>query len=893
MLQSVLETLLKEDGIVLPRQGGAEKSVTCFSPHHDDKTASMSVNVSKGVYNCHGCGASGNAYQYLTEIRKLSSAEAMKAIEAAGGSETYANSSRKQYEDNERKRKRELKTYPDITDKAYIKSGVLGERVAIYDYTDDTGRITHRVARYEKATDDKDKPAKSYRAFTPTPDGQYWMVGPKSDQLKPEHRIDKYPIYRRREIAAITKTWEGLPEAAKGQIWLTEGEKCADLMAGLTAGPKGKAPIVCALYGGSKHPVENHDLSPLYGQRVLLLADSDKVGRAYMKKLGQHLNDNNTEVRYFLPAGDDHYDVGDAAAKGWDGVIEFINGAGGVQSHAEVFDIKPDETKAPIPSMAMADTPYFRVMGFEGTAVVMQSKVTHKIHKIPANGLSSQGNLIHLAPLKYWQSLAGGNDLSAKRLLVFADSILRAAEEMGEMSTQSTHMWSRGAHLTKSGAIVYNIGNGLIAEDGDGMLTEARPLTQDVESSEIYLPGAKIELVDDKEAYVYCADLFDAIMQYRWDREEHGHAFLGWIVTSLIGGALPFRPMLWLTALPGSGKTFLLEQVVNPLFGSLVTDWANATEAGMAAQTSDTALPAYLDEFEPEPGKERRLQDIMGLIRIATSGGASRTRANQKGEFYQSRPRFSLLMASVDRPTLSEANAQRITPIRLSTKGVENWAAVRDRILKAVEPERSAAIRTHIIRSTAKIARHAKEIEDELIQQEAATREAQIRGALSAGVAFLSADPGFRIGRSAKTLADEYRPFATLMQTTLRQKFDEDITCAQALRRAYFEDNGNFVGESWASDAQRILRSLMVRQGFKFADGDTLYCAIDWRPMVKMLEGTPYMHIDLSEYLLQLPEAARPRTEAGNFVRANFAGVTKSVVALPMATLKKMGLFVF
>ena len=74
---NILDELLERDGVVLPSGGGAEKSVQCFFDDHDDKTASMSVNVSKGVYNCHGCGKSGNSYQYLTDHRGLSPKEAM------------------------------------------------------------------------------------------------------------------------------------------------------------------------------------------------------------------------------------------------------------------------------------------------------------------------------------------------------------------------------------------------------------------------------------------------------------------------------------------------------------------------------------------------------------------------------------------------------------------------------------------------------------------------------------------------------------------------------------------------------------------------------------------------------------------------------------------------
>ena len=60
MKRTILEELLLADGIKLREGGGSDKMVLCWA--HEEKTPSMSVNVAKGVYNCHGCGAKGNAY---------------------------------------------------------------------------------------------------------------------------------------------------------------------------------------------------------------------------------------------------------------------------------------------------------------------------------------------------------------------------------------------------------------------------------------------------------------------------------------------------------------------------------------------------------------------------------------------------------------------------------------------------------------------------------------------------------------------------------------------------------------------------------------------------------------------------------------------------------------
>ena len=62
-----LVDLLAEDGVKLTGTG-TNRLGLC--PFHEDTTSSFNVNPDKGeggVYFCHGCGAKGNAYSYLTD----------------------------------------------------------------------------------------------------------------------------------------------------------------------------------------------------------------------------------------------------------------------------------------------------------------------------------------------------------------------------------------------------------------------------------------------------------------------------------------------------------------------------------------------------------------------------------------------------------------------------------------------------------------------------------------------------------------------------------------------------------------------------------------------------------------------------------------------------------
>ena len=59
-------------GIALPTWASENADVRRFADpdahHHDDRRASCSVNLTTGAFNCHGCGAHGDAYDAALEL---------------------------------------------------------------------------------------------------------------------------------------------------------------------------------------------------------------------------------------------------------------------------------------------------------------------------------------------------------------------------------------------------------------------------------------------------------------------------------------------------------------------------------------------------------------------------------------------------------------------------------------------------------------------------------------------------------------------------------------------------------------------------------------------------------------------------------------------------------
>jgi len=58
----------------------------CF--YHEDKTASLQVNLEKNFYKCHSCGKTGDVIQFIEDFEKISKHEAIKKAESLMSPET-------------------------------------------------------------------------------------------------------------------------------------------------------------------------------------------------------------------------------------------------------------------------------------------------------------------------------------------------------------------------------------------------------------------------------------------------------------------------------------------------------------------------------------------------------------------------------------------------------------------------------------------------------------------------------------------------------------------------------------------------------------------------------------------------------------------------------------
>ena len=84
--QTDLAALVRSRGIELKKHGNGHLAGNC--PFHDEKEASFIVTPAKGLYHCMGCGAAGNAIQFVQKFDGVSFRHAFEILNE--GSEAYS-----------------------------------------------------------------------------------------------------------------------------------------------------------------------------------------------------------------------------------------------------------------------------------------------------------------------------------------------------------------------------------------------------------------------------------------------------------------------------------------------------------------------------------------------------------------------------------------------------------------------------------------------------------------------------------------------------------------------------------------------------------------------------------------------------------------------------------
>lgn len=231
-------------------------------------------------------------------------------------------------------------------------------------------------------------------------------------------------------------------------------------------------------------------------------------------------------------------------------------------------------------------------------------------------------------------------------------------------------MRGRGAHSLTGG--------GLVVHCGDQVLAVRARVTGDIDDrwhwqapgiydGHVYTAAAPIPRPHHEPVNTKAAEkLLALFMTWRWKRALLDPRFLlGWIACAMVGGALDWRPNIWITGGRGTGKSTLNGEgkVLHQLFGGGLMTTAEASAAAIRQTLKNSTVPVLFDEIEASEDN-RRVNEIVALARVASSG-ATVHRGGQDHQAHEFKLRSCFQFSSINIPALQPQDRSRLGILEL------------------------------------------------------------------------------------------------------------------------------------------------------------------------------------------------------------------------------------
>lgn len=158
--------------------------------------------------------------------------------------------------------------------------------------------------------------------------------------------------------------------------------------------------------------------------------------------------------------------------------------------------------------------------------------------------------------------------------------------------------------------------------------------------------------------------LLQLLKAWRWARPEIDPLLLiGWLGAAMIGGALDWRPAVFITGDKATGKS-TLQDLIKRLLGDALIQAVDTSAAGIYQRLGHDSLPVAVDEMESE-SDTRKARAVLKLARAAASGGLM-LRGGDRHEGVEFQARSCFLFSSINAPPLEPQDLSRMALLRLS-----------------------------------------------------------------------------------------------------------------------------------------------------------------------------------------------------------------------------------
>lgn len=465
-----------------------------------------------------------------------------------------------------------------------------------------------------------------------------------------------------------------LASSPSAGVIVVEGEKAADAARTICPG------VVVTWPGGSK-AVRHTDWSPLAGRKVIIWPDRDEAGISAAEAIAKAIGPIAASVRIVQPpaGASDGWDLADGVAEGWDRQR--------VIAHLKPPAPKPEPESDPLPepppgwdqeenAETYSEQPTnqqvfrddrvmelpFRLLGVEGDAFYYMPDKGQQIVSLTASG-HTKLNMMRLAPLNQWEGAfasKSGADWEAA-----ANALIQRSQSLPKFDPRRIR--GRGCWIDGED-VVFHAGDQLVVNGAECPIPSFRSSVRAIYEGALEIPVDSGEVASNRDA----SKIIELCELLSWERPLYGKLMAGWLAIAPVCGALLWRPHLWVTGPSGSGKSWTVANIIQPLVGrTAVHVQGNTSEAGIRGQLGSDALPVVFDEAESEDrASQIRFDKVLELARQAsTETGAGIVKGTATGGSVTYLIRSCFLFASIGVAAVKKADVSRVTvlPLRKNT----------------------------------------------------------------------------------------------------------------------------------------------------------------------------------------------------------------------------------
>lgn len=482
------------------------------------------------------------------------------------------------------------------------------------------GKIVLKVVRFIKDGKKDDRP------FT------LWTNGTET-KWRSKSLPGNYPLWNNQE----------LEERQNDFVILTEGQKTASVLDEIIT-----EKYVCVGWYGGCNAVDKQDWEPLRGREVYFPFDADTSGRKAIPKIKEIAE--NLDIKLHVvhpPAGcKKGWDLADAIEDGWtsEDIDEFLNRS----EEAEEKYIDDDNAFT------------FKILGYSGENIVFYPYGSKKVVKYKAASLS-KGNLFTLMDRAVWGEFYK-KDEGGIAWDCAVNDIIRRAEEKNVFDSSSVR--GTGAWID-NGKLVINTGNKLIIDSVEKELYET-------DGDFVYERGRFAPFCQNapmkKES---SRKLIEALKLVNWENDSSAYLLAGWLLLAPYCGALSWRSNAWITGRKGSGKSWIIDNIANPIVGREFGVMLKGTSspAGVRQKLASSASACIVDEMESDIQKYAEyIEQNVRMFREASSGcgrNGSTAHGTSDGEGRDWIVQSTALFASIGAALKHGADKSRFTILNI------------------------------------------------------------------------------------------------------------------------------------------------------------------------------------------------------------------------------------